>query len=138
MPTIEFSETDFLRQKIVDPAWYRLRIDGVGEKDSKDGNSTLYPMEGVILFNADNGDKEFTGVPLDGNNWQFNDTNFGKSLILGFLQALTNGKIEPNKRVELRDAIGKEIDAYIAPSMWQGKTKNSLTDQYRHPREIES
>ena len=82
MPVISFSEKDLLRGKIVEPAWYRVRIDNIGEAPSKDGGSTNYPVEGVILKNADNGSEDFKGVPIE---WNFNSKAIG--FAVGFLQA---------------------------------------------------
>ena len=62
MALMEFSKRDLLRGKVVTPAWYRVRIESVGEapaKPSEKGPSTNYPVEGTILFNADNGTTEF-------------------------------------------------------------------------------
>ena len=69
MPYISFTDRDLLRGRVVDPAWYRMRIDNIGEAPSKDGNSTNYPVEATIVCNADNGNTEFASVPID---WNFN------------------------------------------------------------------
>src|SRR5262245_44204620 len=102
MPTaISFSDRDMLRGKIVTPAWYRLRIDTIGEAPAKiDPNnpkppSTNYPVEAVILFNGDNGSTEFAGVPIE---WNFNSKAIG--FAVGFLKAF-GVDVEANKRYDL-------------------------------------
>lgn len=129
-PIVEFSETDFLRSKILTPAWYRVRVDAVGEKLSKDTKSTNYPVEATVLFNAENGSKEFEGVPLDENNWMFNSKRL--DFAINFLLALGHVP-KPGGRVELNAAAGKEVDVFIGNSTWEGRTKNQVTHQYRLP-----
>lgn len=128
MPIITFSEKDLLRGKIVEPAWYRVRIDNIGEAPSKDGGSTNYPVEGVILRNADNGDETFAGVPIE---WNFNSKAIGFSV--GFIQAF-GIEVKPNTRLELKAAEGKELDVFIENDTWQGRMKNQVNHKYRQVR----
>lgn len=128
MPLIEFGDRDLLRGKVVTPAWYRVRIDSVGEAPSKDGQSTNYPIEGTILHNADNGDTEFANVPLD---WNFNSKAIG--FATGFLEAL-GVTPESKKRYELAKAAGQSIDVYVENDVYQGRTVNRVNHKYRMPR----
>jgi hypothetical protein len=128
MPIITYSEKDLLRGKIVEPAWYRVRIDNIGEAPSKDGGSTNYPVEGVILRNADSGDETFAGVPIE---WNFNSKAIGFSV--GFLQAF-GVEVKPNTRMELKAAEGHELDVFIENDTWQGRMKNQVNHKYRQPR----
>lgn len=130
MPIITFSEKDLLRGKPVTPAWYRCRIDSIGEGPSKDGNSTNYPVEATILFNADNGDKEFQGVPLD---WNFNSKAIG--FAVGFLAAF-QVEVSAGKRFELASATGKELDIFVENDTFQGRLVNRVNHKYRAPREV--
>lgn len=129
MPVISFSEKDLLRGKIVEPAWYRVRIDNIGEAPSKDGGSTNYPVEGVILKNADNGNEEFKGVPIE---WNFNSKAIG--FAVGFLQAF-GVDVKAGARFDLNAAAGKEVDVFIENDTWQGRMKNQVNHKYRAPRE---
>jgi hypothetical protein len=128
MPVISFSEKDLLRGKIVEPAWYRVRIDNIGEAPSKDGGSTNYPVEGVILKNADNGSEEFKGVPIE---WNFNSKAIG--FAVGFLQAF-GVDVKAGARFDLNAASGKEIDVFIENDTWQGRMKNQVNHKYRQVR----
>ena len=128
MPIITFSEKDILRSKIVEPAWYRVRIDSVGEKPSKDGGSINFPVEGTILGNADNGDKAFASVPL---TWNFNSKAMG--FAIGFLASF-GVEVTPNSRVELDSASGKEIDIYVETDTYNGNLINRVNHKYRAPR----
>ena len=67
MPIINFSDKDLRRGKVVEPAWYIVQIDNVGEAPSKDGGSTNYPVEGIIVKNADNGTEDLRMFRSDWN-----------------------------------------------------------------------
>ena len=128
MPTVQFGQRDLLRGKVVEPAWYRVRIESVGEALSKDGGSTNYPVEGTILFNGENGSIEFQGVPLD---WNFNSKAIG--FAVGFLSSL-GAKVEPGVRFDLGNAAGKEIDVFVENGEWQGRMVNRVNHKYRAPK----
>jgi hypothetical protein len=125
---IEITDKDILRSTIVEPAWYELHIESVGQKPSKDGGSTNYPVEATIVRNADTGDTKFAGVPLE---WNFNSKAIG--FVVGFLKAF--GVEVVAKRFDLSAAEGKNIEAYVKNGEWQGRVKNEVTDQYRPLRE---
>lgn len=129
MPTVVFSEREILRGKIVEPAWYRMRIEGVGEAPSKDGGSTNYPVEGTVLFNGDTGDTTYQGVPID---WNFN-SKFMRALaeFLGCFGV----DVKAGKRFELSNAAGKEIDVFVENDTWQGRMVNRVNHKYRAPKE---
>lgn len=128
MPQVEFGQRDILRGKVVEPAWYRMRIENVGEALSKDGGSTNYPVEGTILFNGDNGSTEFQGVPVD---WNFNSKAIG--FAVGFLGAF-GVEVKPGKRFELSNANGKDLDVYVENDTWQGRMVNRVNHKYRTPK----
>jgi len=129
MPLWSYSEKDLLRGQVVDPGWYRVRIDSLGEAPSKDGGSTNYPVEGTILFNADNGDKKFENVPID---WNFNSKAMGFSR--GFLESF-GVKVTANARFDPSSAVGKATDIYIENGEYQGRIVNRVNHKYRMPRE---
>jgi hypothetical protein len=128
MPTIQFGQRDLLRGKVVEPAWYRVRVEGVGEALSKDAQSTNYPVEGTILFNGDTGSTEFQGVPLD---WNFNSKAIG--FAVGFLGAF-GVAVEAGKRFELNNAAGKELDVFVENDTYQGRMVNRVNHKYRAPK----
>lgn len=129
MPIISFTKKDMLRGVNVTPAWYRVRIDSVGEAPSKDGGSTNYPVEGTIIKNADDGSEEFAGVPLD---WNFNSKAIG--FARGFLESF-GVQLEEGKRFELKNAEGKEIDIFVEHGEWQGRVTNRVNHKYRPVRQ---
>lgn len=128
MPVIEFKEKDLLRGKRIEPAWYRMNIDSIGEAPSKDGGSTNYPVEGTVLFNGDTGDKEFAGVPVD---WNFNSKAIG--FAVGFLKAF-GVEVTSGKRFDLNSAAGKQVDVFIENGEYQGRMVNRINHKYREPR----
>ena len=125
---IEITQKDILRSTIVEPAWYEVHIDSVGQKSSKDGGSTNFPIEATVIRNADTGSTDFAGVPLE---WNFNSKAIG--FVVGFLKAF-GVEVTP-KRFDLAAAEGKNIEVYVKNGEWQGRTKNEVTDQYRPLRE---
>lgn len=131
MAMIQFTDRDLMRGKIVTPAWYRVKIESVGEapaKASEKGPSTNYPVEATILFNGDNGDKEFAGVPLD---WNFNSKAIG--FAVGFLGAF-GVEVKSGTRFDLKAAEGRELDVYVENDTWQNRLVNRVNHKYRTPR----
>lgn len=128
-PIIGFTDRDIMRGKILPPAWYRVRIDSVGEAPSRDGGSTNYPVEGTVIKNADDGSTEFAGVPLD---WNFNSKAIG--FAAGFLAALGVG-VEAGKRYDLANAATQEIEVFVENGEYQGRIKNQVNHKYRPLRE---
>lgn len=128
MPIVTFTQKDTLRGTVVEPAWYRCKIDKVGEKPSADGQSTNYPVSATILHNGDTGDTRFKGVPLD---WNFNSKALG--IAIPFVEAISGEKPEADKRVELAAAENEEIDIYVAHKTFEGRLLND-PKSYRKPR----
>lgn len=126
---IQFKDKDLLRGKIVTPAWYKVRIESSGEKASKDGGSTNYPMEGTIICNADDGSTDFAGVPLD---WNFNSKAVG--FAVGFFKAF-GLDAEVGKRYDLNSAVGKELEVFVENDMYNGNPVNRVNHKYRELRE---
>lgn len=130
MPLVEFTESDLLRNKVVSPAWYRLELGMVSEwSPSKDQQSNNCLIEGIIHQNADNGDKEFAGVPI---TLQFNDKPKARGFIEGFLRAL-GVDVTPG-RFDLGAASGKFIDAFIENETYEGRIRNRCNHKYRQVR----
>lgn len=128
MPIVSFSDRDLLRGKVVTPAWYRIRIDSVGEapaKASDKGPSTNYPVEATILFNGDTGDTQFTNTPLD---WNFNSKAIG--FAVGFLQAF-GVEVKSGQRFDLKSAEGREVDVFVENDTYQNRLMNRVNHKYR-------
>jgi len=131
MPIIQFGERDLLRGKVVEPAWYVVQINAVGEAPSKDGGSTNYPVEGTIVANADNGSTDFANVPLD---WNFNSKAIG--FAVGFLQAF-GVDVKAGARFDLANAAGKQVEVFVENGEWQGRMVNRVPHKYRPLRSAE-
>lgn len=125
MPVVQFTQRDLLRGKVVDPAWYVVTIDSIGEGPSKDGGSTNFPVEGTIVKNADNGSEDFAGVPLD---WNFNSKAIG--FAVGFLGAF-GVDVKAGARFELANAVGKQVEVFVENGEWQGRMVNRVNHKYR-------
>src|SRR6187402_2411084 len=125
VPIISFSDRDMLQGKIVEPAWYVMTINSVGEAPSKDGGSTNYPVEGVIVRNAETGGEEYAGVPLI---WNFNSKAIG--FAAGFLKAF-GVDVKAGERFELASAAGKTLEVFVENDTWQGRLVNRVNHKYR-------
>lgn len=128
-PIIQFGDRDLLRGKVVTPAWYLVRIEGVGEKNSADGGSTNYPVEGTIIKNADDGTTDFANTPLD---WNFNSKAIG--FAVGYLAAF-GLTAESGKRYDLSATAGKFVEIFVENDTWQGRVINRVNHKYRQARE---
>jgi hypothetical protein len=128
MPLISFSQKDILRGKVVEPAWYRMRIDSIGEAPAANGQSTNYPVEATILFNGDNGDPTYRDYPID---WNFNSKAIG--FAVGFLAALGQD-VQAGSRFDLANCAGKEVDVFVENDTYQNRLINKVNHKYRIPR----
>jgi hypothetical protein len=131
MPVVAFSSRDLLQGKLITPGWYRVRVDNVGEAPAKDqtkGPSTNYPVEGIVLFNGDNGDLEFANTPL---TWNFNSKAIG--FAVGFLKAL-GVDVKEGARYDLKAAEGHEIDVFVENGEYQNRMVNRVNHKYRPVR----
>jgi len=124
-PIIQFTDRDLLRGKVVEPAWYVVHIDNIGEAPSKDGGSTNYPVEGTIIKNADTGSEDFSKVPLD---WNFNSKAIG--FATGFLSCF-GVDVKSGARYELANAVGKDIEVFVENGEWNGRMVNRVNHKYR-------
>jgi len=129
-PVWQFSDRDMNRNKVVTPAWYRLRIDSIGEAPSSDGKSINFPVEATIIRNADTGDDTFKNVPID---WNFNSKamGFGVTFLASFGVDVT-----ANKRFDPTAAVGKEIEVFVENDTWQGRVINRVNHKYRPVTEL--
>ena len=132
MPMISFSEDDLLRSKIVTPGWYEVLVTHVGTKPAKGDNpetTTIWPIDGKIIKNAENGSTEFSGVPTPAG-WNFNDNPKAKGFIVGFLTCL-GAEIKPGVKIELAAAEGKRLLVFIANDQYEGRMVNRINHQYK-------
>jgi hypothetical protein len=125
MAFAQFSAADMLRGQVLEPAWYSVKIESIGEAPSKDGGSTNYPVEGIVICNADNGDLAFAGGPLV---WNFNSKAMG--FAIGFLQAL-GVEVKPDTRYDLAAAAGETIEVFVENGEYQGRIVNRVNHKYR-------
>lgn len=139
MPIVQYNKRDLLRDKIVAPAWYRVLIETIGEwTDSKDKQSKNMVVEGTILFNADDGTKDFADVPIGGmGSWSFNTKALGFSL--GLVKAcakqlgINPEEIDEKTRIEFKHLEGKVVDMFIINDTYEGRMKNKADHKYREP-----
>jgi hypothetical protein len=122
---IEFTRRDILRGTVVEPAWYRCKIDSVNKKLSSKGDSTNYNFEASIIKNADNGDTKFQEVPV---NWNFNSKAI--SFMVDFFKAF-GVEVTAGSRFDENQTVGKELDIYIENGEYEGRIVNRVNHKYR-------
>lgn len=131
MTIISFSDSDLLRNKVVEPAWYTLDIQEHRTwSPTKDGQSNNCHFECVIEKNADNGDTTFAGVPI---TLQFNDKPKARGFIEGFLRGM-GVEVTSNARYDLNSAVGKKIEAFVENDTYAGRLINRVNHKYRVAR----
>lgn len=131
MTMISFSQRDLMKGKQIKPAWYRVRIDSVGEAPAKPSDkapSTNYPVEATILFDGDSGDTTFATYPLD---WNFNSKAIG--FAVGYLESF-GVTVAPGTRFNLKSSEGRETDVYVENDTYQGRIVNKVNHKYRKPK----
>src|SRR5688572_31508579 len=139
MPIVQYSKRDLLRDKLVTPGWYRVLIESVGEwSPSKDGKSQNMVLEGTILFNAENGSKEFQDVPIGGMGaWNFNTKAMGFSKGLTYSVAKQCGfnpeDITETTKIDFKNYEGKQVDVFIINDTYEGRLKNKVDHRYKEP-----
>ncbi len=128
---VSFTDRDLARGILLTPAWYRVRIDEVTTKPSKDNQSTNYNMEGTVICNADDGGTDFAGAILV---WNFNSKAMGFSQ--GLFKALLNtDKLVAGERYDLESTKTKEVDVFVENGEWNGNIVNRINHKYRHPKQ---
>jgi len=125
---ISFTDSDLQRNRVVEPAYYVLSIEGHRTwTPTKDGQSNNCHMDCIIEKNADNGSTDFSGVPII---LQFNDKPGAKGFIEGFLRAM-GVDIQANTRYDLQSAVGKKIEAFVENDTYNGRLVNKVNHKYR-------
>lgn len=140
MPLVGFTKRELLRDKLVNPAWYLVLIETIGEWSlSKDKNSQNMIVEGTIVKNADDGTTEFKDVPIGGMGaWNFNTKAMG--FALGLVKAvapqlgINPEEIDDKTRIEFKHLEGKLVEVFVDNDQFEGRMKNKVTHKYREPR----
>lgn len=124
---VEFSDSDLLRNKLVEPAWYRVSIDKWNPwQPSNDQQSQNATYDATIKFNSDNGSTDFTGVPVE---LRFNSKPKARGFIEGFMRAL--GVDVTTGRYDMSQVVPGEIDTYIGNKTYEGRVMNDVQNKYR-------
>jgi hypothetical protein len=125
MPLVQFTDSELLRGKIYPVDWYLVRIDEIGTKPAKNGESTNFPVTGTIIKNAETGDTTFANHPIE---WMFNSKAMG--FAVGFFTAM-GIEVEANKRYDLGAFAGKFIEVFIENDIYEGRQVNRVNHKYR-------
>lgn len=127
---VEFSESDILRNKIVEPGWYLIRIDNCNPwTPSKDQKSSNLIYDATILKNVDTDTTDYAGVPVQ---IMFNSKPGARGFIESFLRTALGVDVEPS-RYDMGNAVGREIVAMVENETYEGRTRNRINHKYRRP-----
>ena len=131
-PTVvSFSDSDMLRNKIIPPGWYVIEIQGFRTwSPSKAGDSDNFFYENIVEKNADTGDTDMAGVPIE---IMFNSKPKAKGFIEGFLRAM-GVDVQANARYDLESAVGKKLEVFIENDTYNGRIVNKINHKYRQYR----
>lgn len=128
---VKFSADDLKRSEVIDPDWYRVHINSVTAKPSKDQGSINYLVDGTILFNASNGDKKYANYKTP--RWSFNSKAMG--FTQGYFKALNGGQaLAADQEYDLEYGVGKEIDVMIENGEYNGALQSQINNKYRAPK----
>ena len=130
---IEVNEDDLKSGRVVVPGWYRVLIEEVEDRQSKDNQSTNSWLKGKILYNADNGSKEFADVPTP-YLWMLNSK--GKFAFEGLFRSLGH-EWKLGARFQTSALVGVQVEVFIENELFSGVMQNKMTNKYRVPRNTE-
>ena len=126
---VEFSEKDILRSTIVEPAWYRVKIEGYEQKLASNGKTTNIRLEGVIVADATTGDTKYAGVPVP-YFWYFNTGAIGK--LKPVIEAADPSvEVKAGFRLNVEGLVNKELEMFIGNGEYNNSITNVVTGQYR-------
>jgi len=129
---VEWTDEDLKRGQILDPGFYRLRVEGMTEKLAKSQKSTNVLMRFIVIKNADTGeDEECAGVPVT-----FNFNSLMGSNTKNFAAAIAENEGEipvSGGRFQLNDVlVGREVEAFIGHRTQEnGQVQNDVTAMFR-------
>lgn len=125
--TVDFSDEELQRNKLIEIAWYVFDIVKVGEwLPSNDKQSNNLLVDVALVCNYETGDTKFAGTPI---SIRFNDKPKAKGFIEGFLNGL--GVVVDVGRYELKAAEGQRIVAFVTHNEWEGRKRNEINHKYR-------
>ena len=120
MPTVRFSNDDFLMGKLIKPGHYHALIRSIVTKPAKSDGSAVYNINLKVVEPGD-----FNGVPLT-------DYMSEKAIGIGgirFVRAC-NGGNEPkaNESYELSNGVGKVVKIHVSNGLYNGRPTNNVDD----------
>jgi len=120
VPTIRFSQDDFLMGKVIRPAHYHAMIKSIVTKPAKSDGSAVYNINMKIVEPGD-----FKGVPI--TDWLSE-----KALGIGGrrLVRACNGGVEPKpeENYELNNGVGKIVKIHVSNGLYNGRVTNNVDD----------
>jgi hypothetical protein len=126
MSTLPFiiTERDILRSKVLDPGWYKVRVDKVSQEPSADQSSTntwidLTTLDGPLQKDGSSPTK----VPL---RRCFSEKAPG--FAINYIKACGGTVGAQGGTIDMKKSEGKTIMAYVANRLWDGNMQNDVKD----------
>lgn len=127
MPSTKLTITreDLLKSKILEPGWYKVKINDVAVKEAKTDGSTVYNLEMTVI----GGPSQKDGVSPVGIKVFRTYSEKAPGFAVKLFQAL-GAKIDPEKgaEVDFAGTVGRELGAYIKNDLYKGVMKNVVED----------
>lgn len=115
--TFNVSREDILRNKTIDPGWYKVVIKKVSQEPASTDGSTNTWIDMVIT------DGPFKDVPLRRN---FNEK--GAGFAVPFIKALGGTINENGGSFDMERAQGKTLQVYVKNGMYNNRPQNQVED----------
>lgn len=117
MPRVNITQDDLLRSKLLSPKWYNVLVRELEEAAAGTDGSALY----IYHLRVEGPEPEVIGVPL---RFQVSEKAIGMAMPL---LLATGWKAGPGS-VELKDAVGKHIQAFVQRGEYNGRPQNQVVD----------
>src|ERR1700751_3953161 len=110
MPRLTITPEDYLRGRILNPAWYRLKVKSAVDELSKAGDSNNVVVDFVVVSGPKQKDgSDPAGIPLR-RYYSEKAPGFANKLFQAFGAGLDGKK---TAIVDFDGIVGKEIDGFI-------------------------
>lgn len=123
MPRLVITPQDVKRSTVLDAGWFPVEVTEVREEPSSKGDSKNIIIDLVGLVSNDPEKNKGAGVPLR-RYFSEKAPGFATNFILS-----CGVKVgDDGGEFELSNAVGKKMEAYVKPRMFEGSLRNDVAD----------
>lgn len=122
--TFVVTRTDMLRSKVLDPAWYKVKVTKVSQEEANTDSSMNTWIDFVVLSGpAQKDGSQPVDVPL---RRCFNEKAPG--FIVPFLSACGTKVGENGGNFDIERSVGREMFVYVKNRLWENNLQNDVAD----------